>query len=97
MDKLHTPDVDRLFKAILTLETMEDCYNFFEDACTVKEILDISQRLKAAVMLKNGENYVVVSKTTGMSTATISRVNKCLEYGSGGYKKVIEQLEEAGI
>ena len=94
MDKLHTPDVDRLFKAILSLETMEDCYNFFEDACTVKEILDISQRLKAAVMLKNGENYVVVSKTTGMSTATISRVNKCLEYGSGGYKKVIEQLEE---
>ncbi len=94
MDKLHTPDVDRLFKAILSLETIEDCYNFFEDACTVKEILDISQRLKAAVMLKNGENYVVVSKTTGMSTATISRVNKCLEYGSGGYKKVIEQLEE---
>ncbi|MBQ5746421.1 MAG: hypothetical protein IIV81_00645 [Clostridia bacterium] len=72
---------------------MEDCYNFFEDACTVKEILDISQRLKAAEMLKNGENYVVVSKTTGMSTATISRVNKCLEYGSGGYKKVLEKLE----
>lgn len=94
MDKLHTPDVDRLFKAILSLETMEDCYNFFEDACTVKEILDISQRLKAAVMLKNGENYVVVSKTTGMSTATISRVNKCLEYGAGGYKKVIEELEK---
>lgn len=93
MDKLHTPEVDRLFEAILTLETMEDCYNFFEDACTVKEILDISQRLKAAEMLKNGENYVVVSKTTGMSTATISRVNKCLEYGSGGYKKVLEKLE----
>ena len=94
MDKLHTPDVDRLFKAILSLETVEDCYNFFEDACTVKEILDIAQRLKAAEMLKNGENYVVVSKTTGMSTATISRVNKCLEYGSGGYKKVIEKLEK---
>ncbi len=93
MDKLHTPDVDRLFRAILTLETMEDCYSFFEDACTVKEILDISQRLKAAEMLKNGENYVVVSKTTGMSTATISRVNKCLEYGTGGYKKVLEKLE----
>lgn len=93
MDKLHTPEVDRLFEAILTLETIEDCYNFFEDACTVKEILDISQRLKAAEMLKNGENYVVVSKTTGMSTATISRVNKCLEYGAGGYKKVFEKLE----
>ncbi|MBQ7897414.1 MAG: TrpR YerC/YecD [Clostridia bacterium] len=96
MDKLHTPEVDRLFEAILTLETMEDCYNFFEDACTVKEIIDISQRFKAAEMLKNGENYVVVSKTTGMSTATISRVNKCLEYGSGGYKKVLETLEKAG-
>ena len=96
MDKLHTPDVDRLFRAILSLETIEDCYNFFEDACTVKEILDISQRLKAAQMLKNGENYVVVSKTTGMSTATISRVNKCLEYGSGGYRKVLEQLEKEG-
>lgn len=96
MDKLHTPEVDRLFKAILTLETMEDCYNFFEDACTVKEIIDISQRFKAAEMLKNGENYVVVSRTTGMSTATISRVNKCLEYGSGGYKRVLEKLEKEG-
>ena len=94
MDRLHTPEVDRLFQAILTLETMEDCYNFFEDACTVKEILDISQRFKAAEMLRNGENYVVVSRTTGMSTATISRVNKCLEYGSGGYKKVLEKLSE---
>ena len=94
MDKLHTPDVDNLFRAILCLESVEECYRFFEDACTVKEILDIAQRLKAAKMLMNGENYVVVSKTTGMSTATISSVNKCLEYGGGGYRAVLEKLEK---
>ncbi|MBE6700670.1 MAG: TrpR YerC/YecD [Ruminococcaceae bacterium] len=94
MDKLHTPEVDNLFRAILCLESVEECYKFFEDACTVKEILDISQRLKAAKMLMDGENYVVVSKTTGMSTATISRVNKCLEYGGGGYKAVLEKLDK---
>ena len=94
MDKLHTPDVDNLFRAILCLESVDECYKFFEDACTVKEILDIAQRLKAAKMLMNGENYVVVSKTTGMSTATISRVNKCLEYGNGGYKEILKKLEK---
>lgn len=94
MDKLHTPDVDNLFRAILCLETVDECYKFFEDACTVKEILDIAQRLKAAKMLMNGENYAVVSKTTGMSTATISRVNKCIEYGGGGYRDVLEKLEK---
>ncbi|MBE6651373.1 MAG: TrpR-related protein YerC/YecD [Ruminococcaceae bacterium] len=94
MDKLHTQDVDNLFRAILCLESVDECYRFFEDACTVKEILDIAQRLKAAKMLMNGENYAVVSKTTGMSTATISRVNKCLEYGGGGYRAVLEKLEK---
>lgn len=94
MDKLHTQDVDNLFRAILCLESVDECYRFFEDACTVKEILDIAQRLKAAKMLMNGENYAVVSKTTGMSTATISRVNKCLEYGGGGYRSVLEKLEK---
>jgi len=94
VDKLHTQDVDNLFRAILCLESVDECYRFFEDACTVKEILDIAQRLKAAKMLMNGENYAVVSKTTGMSTATISRVNKCLEYGGGGYRAVLEKLEK---
>ena len=94
MSKLQNKDIDRLFEAILTLESVEECYNFFEDACTVKELLDIAQRLKAAEMLKNGENYNVVSKETGMSTATISRVSKCLEYGSGGYDIVLERLEK---
>ena len=78
MKKLKNKDVDALFEAILSLETVEECYSFFEDACTVKEIIEIAQRLKAAKMLKNGVNYADISKETGMSTATISRVNKCL-------------------
>lgn len=94
MEKLHTRDVDNLFKAILALENLDECYKFFEDALTVKEILDISQRLKAAKMLKDGENYVIIAKETGMSTATISRVSKCLEYGSGGYDIVLSRLEK---
>ena len=93
MEKLHTKDTDQLFEAILTLKTVDECYKFFEDVCTVKEIKEISQRLKAAKMLKNGENYAVVGKETGMSTATISRVNKCLEYGTGGYDMVFERTE----
>ncbi len=94
MNRTHGNDTDRLFEAILTLETVEECYKFFEDICTVKEIQDISQRLKAATMLSNGENYTVVSRETGMSTATISRVNKCLGYGDGGYKLVLERLDK---
>ena len=94
MDKKYPTEVDELFDAILSLNSREECYMFFEDALTYKEILDIAQRLKAAKMLMNGENYAVVSKTTGMSTATISRVNKCLEYGGGGYRSVLEKLEK---
>ena len=94
MKKLKSKDVDALFEAILSLETVEECYSFFEDACTVKEIIEIAQRLKAAKMLKNGVNYAEISKETGMSTATISRVNKCLEYGNGGYNIVIDRLSE---
>ena len=91
MEKLHTKDVDSLFEAILSLESVEECYKFFEDVCTVKEIIDIAQRLKAAKMLRAGKNYVEVCTVTGMSTATISRVSKCLEYGSGGYDLAIER------
>ena len=92
MKPLHNPDVDALFEAVLALETLEECYAFFEDACTIKEILDISQRLKAAKMLSAGANYADISRETGMSTATISRVSKCLDYGAGGYKNAIERL-----
>lgn len=97
MKKLHTKEVDTLFEAILSLESVEECYSFFEDVCTIREILDIAQRLKAAKMLKSGENYAVISRETGMSTATISRVSKCLEYGDGGYELALERLEKKGI
>ena len=94
MEKLHTKDVDALFEAILSLENLDECYRFFEDVCTIKEILDIAQRLKAAKMLKAGKNYVEVCAETGMSSATISRVSRCLEYGAGGYELAIERIKE---
>ena len=92
MKPLHNPDVDALFEAVLAMKTVEECYAFFEDACTIKEILDVSQRLKAAKMLSAGANYADISRETGMSTATISRVSKCLEYGAGGYRLAIERV-----
>jgi TrpR-related protein YerC/YecD len=95
MKKLHTKDVDALFEAILSLKDIDECYKFFEDACTVKEILDIAQRLKAAKMLKSGKNYLEVCAETGMSAATIARVSRCLEYGDGGYDLVIERTESS--
>ena len=94
MKPLHNSDVDALFDAILSLKDRDECYAFFEDACTVKEILDISQRLKAAGMLASGACYADISRETGMSTATISRVSKCLEYGAGGYKTVLERQKD---
>ena len=94
MDKLHTPQVDELFEAILSLENPEECYRFFEDVCTVKEIMDIAQRLKTAKMLSRGANYQEIYKETGCSTATISRVRRCLEYGAGGYQTVLARASE---
>ena len=94
MTKWHSEQTDELFEAILTLQTIEECYDFFEDACTIKEIIEIAQRLKVAKMLKSGASYTAISKEVGVSTATISRVSKCLEYGNGGYKTVIERTEE---
>lgn len=93
MKKLRSKEIDRLFEAILALKSVDECYLFFEDACTIKEILDISQRLKAAEMLSSGANYLEIGKETGMSTATISRVNKCLEYGNGGYQMILSRIK----
>lgn len=92
MDKLHSKEVDKLFQAVLSLETIDECYAFFEDICTAKEILDISQRLQVASLLQEGLNYTCISQKTGASTATISRVNKCLSYGQDGYKIVLERM-----
>lgn len=90
----HNEDTDELCKAILSLKTEEECYAFFDDAFTIKEVIDIAQRLKVAKMLAEGVSYNVISKETSVSTATISRVSKCLEYGNGGYKTVLERLKK---
>ncbi len=94
MNHPHSQATDNLFKAILTLETVEECYNFFEDACTIKEIIEIAQRFEVAGLLKQGVSYAQISKETGASTATISRVNRCLTYGSNGYNTVLARLSE---
>ena len=94
MNKLHEPSVERLFDAILTLQNRDECYRFFEDVCTVNEILDLAQRFDVARMLTDGKIYNEISKETGASTATISRVNKCLQYGSDGYRLVLERIRE---
>ncbi len=78
-----------LFQAVLKLNSIEDCRKFFEDVCTIKELQAISQRLDVAKMLSAGKNYQEISKETGASTATISRVAKCLNYGAGGYELVL--------
>ena len=95
MQNWHSKTTDDLCKAILSLKTKEECYAFLDDVCTIREVLDISQRLSVAKMLAEGISYAVISKETGASTATISRVSKCYEYGSGGYKTVIERCKEA--
>ena len=86
--------IDALFDAILSLETREECYDFFEDLCTVKEISDMAQRLEAAKLLLDGSTYEQIVKTVEISTATISRINRCIQYGTGGYRQPIEKVRE---
>mgnify|MGYP002335875095 FL=1 len=81
-----------LFKAILSLETEKDCADFFEDLCTMKELNDMVDRLDVAQCLLEGETYEAIVKKTKMSSATISRVNRCIQYGSGGYKKILKRI-----
>lgn len=83
--------IDRLYKTIVDLKTEEECKNFFEDLCTIKEILDMAQRLDTAFLLDEGVSYLKIAEQIGVSTATISRVNKCLVYGTGGYRTVIDK------
>ncbi len=94
MHKFENEAVDRLFEAILSLENKEECYSFFDDVCTVQELASIAQRLEVALLLYEGKSYVEINKLTGASTATICRVGKCVNYGSGGYKAAIERLEK---
>ncbi|MBQ7740150.1 MAG: TrpR-like protein, YerC/YecD [Eubacterium sp.] len=93
-DKLVNNNVDFLFKAILALESREECYDFFEDLCTVQELKTLAQRIVVAKMLSDKRVYTDIVNETGASTATISRVNRSLQYGCDGYDKIFERIEE---
>lgn len=82
------------FNAVLSLRTVEECQAFFKDVCTIKELQDLTQRLQVAVLLDQGRNYQEISKQTSVSSATISRVNRCLVYGDGGYRTVLDRMKE---
>jgi len=90
--KIKTPSVDFLFDAILSLESPEECYVFFEDICTINELLSLSQRFEVAKMLREHKTYLEIAEKTGASTATISRVNRSLNYGNDGYDMVFERI-----
>lgn len=95
MANLFDNSTKELFEAVLTLKTVEECESFFSDLCTVKEIKETSQRFEVAKLLSKGYVYSDIAEKTGASTATISRVNRALNYGEGGYKIVIERLEKS--
>ena len=92
---IRTEAVDQLFEAILCLKNREECYTFFEDVCTVNELLSLSQRFEVARMLMEKRTYLDISDKTGASTATISRVNRSLNYGNDGYAMVLERMKPA--
>ncbi|MBQ2691007.1 MAG: TrpR YerC/YecD [Clostridia bacterium] len=91
--KLQSAEVDQLMEAVLSLENVEEAYRFFEDICTVSELKSIAQRFDVANMLREGMTYTSIAEKTGASTATISRVNRSLQFGSDGYKLVFEKLD----
>ena len=92
--KFRSESVDRLFQSILNLSSIEECYEYFEDLCTIKEIQDMAQRLDTAILLSQGQSYQVITKEVGISTATIGRVSRCLNYGTGGYRTAIARLAQ---
>lgn len=92
--KFKRDDIDELFRAILLLEDEEDCYRFFEDVCTVNEIHAIAQRLQVVKLLSEDKTYSEIEAVTKASTATISRINKCLVYGADGYKRILQRLAD---
>ncbi len=93
-EKLRKQSTDNLFEAILTLQSIEECYRFFEDIGTISEIQAFAQRFEVANMLREGRKYSEISSETGASTATISRVSKCLNYGADGYNIVIDRMKK---
>ena len=92
--KFKRDDIDELFRAVLLLEDEEDCYRFFEDICTINEIHSISQRLQVAKLLSENKTYSEIERITKASTATISRINKCLVYGAEVYKRILDRMKE---
>ena len=90
--KIRTEAVDHLFEAILCLKDKEECYTFFEDVCTINELLSLSQRFEVATMLRDSKTYLEIAEKTGASTATISRVNRSLKYGTDGYELIFERM-----
>ena len=94
LTKLNDKTIDQLFESILTLKNVEECYVFFDDLCTVNEIQSLSQRLEVARMLGKGSTYNQIETETGASTATISRVKRCLNYGNDGYKLALDRLDK---
>lgn len=92
--KFKRPDIDELFKAVLLLEDEEDCYRFFEDICTINEIHAIAQRWQVAKLLADKKTYSEIEEITKASTATISRINKCLVYGAEGYQRILARIKE---
>lgn len=93
----HNPSLDRLFQSMLQLETVDDCYAYFEDLCTIKELSDMSQRLDVAILLSQGLSYQKIMEQVDVSTATIGRVSKCLNHGVGGYQNAIQKLKEKDL
>ncbi|HHV29742.1 YerC/YecD family TrpR-related protein [Acetivibrio mesophilus] len=90
--KIKDELTDKLFEAILLLDNIEECYDFFEDICTISEIKALAQRLEVARMLREGKTYTEISERTGASTATISRINRALNYGADGYKTILDRM-----
>jgi TrpR-related protein YerC/YecD len=92
--KLKSDEMDLLFNVILKLENIEECYKFFEDVATINEIKSLAQRIHVAKLLSQKKTYIEIAEITGASTATISRVNRCVNYGSDGYKLLLERIKE---
>ena len=90
--RIQTPAIDKMFDAVLSLKTKEECYLFFEDLCTINELLSLSQRYEVASMLYDKKTYAEIQEETGASTATIGRVNRALSYGNDGYALILERL-----
>lgn len=95
-NKLKRETTDELFRAILSLKDLDECYEFFEDLCTMKELADMAQRIETAQMLLEGKTYEQIVKSVEISTATISRINRCIQYGTGGYEKILARIAEQG-